>query len=73
MATIKPRDNGPYRVTGPLTLHDGEGNVLAEISEDEPVFLCRCGHSATKPLCDGSHRREGFESLVRALELVGAR
>ncbi len=26
-----------------------------------PLFLCRCGKSATKPFCDSSHRKEKFE------------
>ncbi len=70
MATIKLNDNGPYRVSGPIRLLDGEGNVVMEVGEERPVFLCRCGHSADKPFCDGSHRREGFESVVRAEEPV---
>ena len=23
-------------------------------------YLCRCGHSKNKPLCDGNHTAEGF-------------
>lgn len=61
---IKVRDNGPYKVTGPVTLTDAEGNVLAV--PDGPIVLCRCGQSATKPFCDSSHREAGFESCVRA-------
>jgi len=63
--TITPRDNGPYRVVGPITLLDPEGNPFP-VEEGRPVALCRCGHSESKPFCDGSHRRVGFESTIRA-------
>jgi CDGSH-type Zn-finger protein len=66
MATIKVRDDGPYRVDGSLTLVDGEGGIFA-IEEGEVVALCRCGHSEEKPFCDGSHRRVGFSSRPRAV------
>lgn len=63
--TITPRDNGSYRVAGPVAIVDAEGNRW-EIPAGRPVFLCRCGQSATKPFCDGSHTRVGFQSVVRA-------
>jgi CDGSH-type Zn-finger protein len=54
-ATITPRDNSNNKVTGPVRILEGE-----------VVFLCRCGHSQEKPFCDSSHKRVGFESVVRA-------
>jgi CDGSH-type Zn-finger protein len=44
---IKVRDNGPYKVTGPVTVVDAEGNRF-DLPEG-PVALCRCGQSQTKP------------------------
>lgn len=64
--TITVRDNGFYRVAGPITLLDGEGNAF-EVEVGKTVFLCRCGGSATKPFCDSSHKTNGFSSAVRAL------
>jgi CDGSH-type Zn-finger protein len=45
---------------------DVEGTVIRVVLEGEVVFLCRCGHSQEKPFCDSSHKRVGFESVVRA-------
>jgi 3-phenylpropionate/trans-cinnamate dioxygenase ferredoxin subunit len=60
---ITPRDNGPYFVLGPVRLLDLAGNP---IPYEGRLALCRCGHSSTKPICDGSHRDIGFESVIRA-------
>ena len=63
--TITVRDDGNLRVAGPVTILDGEGNAF-EVEVGRPVFLCRCGASATKPFCDSTHRAIGFKSAVRA-------
>jgi len=57
---ITPKSNGPYEVSGdePVELRNVKGEV---IPTDGAVYLCRCGHSGNKPLCDGSHSRVGFE------------
>ena len=65
VVTVTPRDNGSYKISGPISLVDASGTSWA-IPEGRSVFLCRCGHSATKPFCDGSHTAAGFESVVRA-------
>jgi CDGSH-type Zn-finger protein len=63
-AVIKVRDDGPYKVTGPVTITDADGTIFHV--EDGPVALCRCGRSATKPFCDGSHKAAGFRAAERA-------
>ena len=55
--TIKVGANGPLEVVGPVTILADDGSVLREGAR---VYLCRCGHSAKKPFCDGSHNRQGF-------------
>ena len=62
---IKVRDNGPYKVTGPVRIVDADGGVFV-VEEGRPVALCRCGQSRRKPFCDATHKESGFESCVRA-------
>lgn len=62
--TITPRDNGPYIVRGPLKLLDAEGNEFTV--DGDTVFLCRCGGSANKPFCDGTHKKINFQAVNRA-------
>lgn len=49
--------NGPFHVTGPLVVVDADGRPARVENE---TWLCRCGRSATKPFCDGSHETCGF-------------
>lgn len=64
--TIKARENGPYLVSGPIQLTDADGNEY-DVSERKTVALCRCGASTTKPYCDGTHSKMGFEAAERAV------
>ncbi|MDA0223366.1 MAG: CDGSH iron-sulfur domain-containing protein [Rhodobacterales bacterium] len=49
--------DGPLKVENVpnLTMSDGSAGEAKAA-----MFLCRCGHSANKPFCDGSHKREGW-------------
>ena len=61
MVRIKVRLNGPYLVeTDDVTVVDWEGRQY-EIGR-RPVALCRCGGSANKPFCDGTHSKIGFQA-----------
>jgi CDGSH-type Zn-finger protein len=60
-AEIKVRQNGPYKVTGPMTLVDSQGREF-QLPEGTAIALCRCGYSRNKPFCDKSHKRIGFYS-----------
>ena len=64
--SIRMLDNGPLLVEGQFTIVDGEGNKFAIDSSKPAIALCRCGSSENRPLCDGSHKRCGFESAERA-------
>src|SRR2546422_5719270 len=62
---ITPKPNGPLIVEGPVKIVTPDGRELAvpprkDGRPAEVVVLCRCGGSATKPFCDGSHKRNGF-------------
>ncbi|HVC20883.1 MAG TPA: CDGSH iron-sulfur domain-containing protein [Vicinamibacterales bacterium] len=66
MASIKVRENGPYLVDvgEDVTLVDWNGRSYPITRR--PFALCRCGQSATKPFCDGTHRRIDFQGSEAA-------
>ncbi|MGH7477857.1 MAG: CDGSH iron-sulfur domain-containing protein [Longimicrobiales bacterium] len=71
--TIEVRDNGPYRVEGPVRLIDADGNEH-DLTGKSRFSLCRCGGSTTKPFCDGTHSKLGFQAAERAVaEQAGGR
>jgi 3-phenylpropionate/trans-cinnamate dioxygenase ferredoxin subunit len=47
-------------VQGECQVQDAQGNPLPP--KGDTTYLCRCGGSANKPYCDGSHKRVGFKS-----------
>jgi CDGSH-type Zn-finger protein len=59
-ATITPYEDGPLLIRGDFTLRTPDGAVI------EPgrrtVALCRCGKSAIKPFCDGTHKAINFRA-----------
>ncbi|MCZ2127635.1 MAG: CDGSH iron-sulfur domain-containing protein [Anaerolineales bacterium] len=63
---IKAAKNGPYLIPGNFTFTDAEGVTK---SVEKMVALCRCGHSANKPFCDGTHKKIGFEAPESLLTL----
>lgn len=68
MATIKVFTNGPLRIEGDFQIFDHEGNEFG-LGGRTALGLCRCGMSANKPFCDGTHARQGFESVCEARDL----
>jgi CDGSH-type Zn-finger protein len=56
---IDPEADGPLQVRGNMEIISGTGRVVARM---ESARLCRCGGSANKPFCDGTHARIGFRS-----------
>jgi CDGSH-type Zn-finger protein len=66
MPTIRLRRNGPYVVEGDeVTVVDWNGVEYA--IDRRPIALCRCGASTTKPFCDGTHSRVGFQAAEAAV------
>jgi len=49
--------NGPLLVKGSVEICSGTGRT---VTRTQKTALCRCGASADKPFCDGSHQRTGF-------------
>lgn len=64
MAKITVKANGPYLVEG-VEIVNSQGE-LYQYEAGKPTALCRCGASANKPFCDGSHAKIGFRSAEPA-------
>ena len=58
--TITACPDGPLIVRGPIELVDEHGDPIER--RRRTVALCRCGASAIRPFCDGSHRIVGFRT-----------
>jgi CDGSH-type Zn-finger protein len=52
--------DGPLLVRGDFEVLDASGRPLPR--RRATVALCRCGFSAIKPYCDGSHKAAGFRT-----------
>jgi len=64
--SITATEDEPLSVKGPFRLVNADGTEY-DIGERKRVALCRCGGSTTKPFCDGTHSRIGFEAAERAV------
>ena len=58
-AKIDPQPDGPLQVSGAIGLYNSRAERIAT---DAKFWLCRCGGSASKPFCDGTHKKIGFSS-----------
>jgi len=76
-ARVVVSQNGPYLVSGSIRLSkqtigtDADGGSESWIESDaypvqESYALCRCGGSKTKPFCDGTHTKIGFDGKETA-------
>ena len=64
-AVITPYPDGPLILRGQFVITGPDGQPVP--AGRRTVALCRCGQSADKPFCDGSHARTGFRARGHAL------
>jgi CDGSH-type Zn-finger protein len=65
---ITVNSHGFLKVEGDFEIVDPQGQTFG-LAGRTAVSLCRCGHSANKPFCDGSHKTNGFTDTVVARDL----
>ena len=71
---IHVRPDGSYKVYGPVTILDVDGEAYDLEPHRKPdsrgnrIKLCRCGASKTMPFCDESHAETGFRSCPRVTD-----
>ena len=66
MLIVRTRRNGPYVIEGDEVKVVDWNGVEYPVAR-RPVALCRCGASTTKPFCDGTHSRVGFQAAEAAV------
>ncbi|KKK05855.1 CDGSH iron-sulfur domain-containing protein [Micromonospora sp. HK10] len=59
-ATITPYQDGPLLVRGDFALLTPDGEAIE--TRRGTIALCRCGRSARKPFCDGTHKAVDFRA-----------
>jgi CDGSH-type Zn-finger protein len=59
-ATVTPYEDGPLLLRGDFTIITPDGETID--GRRGTVALCRCGKSAIKPFCDGTHKAIGFRT-----------
>jgi CDGSH-type Zn-finger protein len=63
-AVVTLYENGPLILRGRFVITAQDGQPIP--AGRRTVALCRCGRSALKPFCDGSHARTDFQASGRA-------
>ncbi|GIF77772.1 CDGSH iron-sulfur domain-containing protein [Asanoa siamensis] len=59
-ATVTPYPDGPLLLRGDFEMVTVDGETIE--TRRSTVALCRCGMSAIKPFCDGTHRTTRFKA-----------
>ena len=67
MTKIVINNNGSIKIEGDFQIVDAQANAYG-LQGRTIVSLCRCGQSANKPFCDGSHKGN-FEHVATAFDL----
>jgi CDGSH-type Zn-finger protein len=60
-------NNGSVKLEGDFEIVDPSGKLYG-LQGRTVISLCRCGRSANKPFCDGSHK-ENFTHEATAFDL----
>jgi CDGSH-type Zn-finger protein len=69
--TITVNENGCYVIGGAKgyrVVREGSEELIDRAS----IALCRCGQSANKPFCDGTHKQVGFTAAPAEIEITPA-